>query len=87
MRPRRFRIVVAGELSPRFASAFAGMALECDAGQTVMTGTVVDQAHLHGLLNQVAALGLDLVSVVPIDDDVSGHEQMRGGDAAGVRTG
>jgi hypothetical protein len=87
MRPRRFRIVVAGELSPRFASAFDGMALECDDGRTVITGTVVDQAHLHGLLNQVAALGLDLVSVVPVDEDVSGQEHMRGGSVADVRTG
>jgi hypothetical protein len=87
MRPRRFRIVVAGELSARFATAFAGMALECDSGRTVITGTVVDQAQLHGLLNQVGALGLDLVSVVPVDDDASDQEQGRGGSVTGARTG
>ena len=87
MPPRRLRIVVAGELSSRFASAFPGMALQCDAGRTVITGTVVDQAHLHGLLNQVSALGLDLVSVVPVEDDVPGQEQEHGGSVAGVRTG
>jgi hypothetical protein len=68
MRPRRYRIVVAGELSRRYASAFDGMSLECGQGQTAISGTVVDQAHMHGLLNQVAELGLDLLSLAPIDD-------------------
>jgi hypothetical protein len=42
---------------------FEGMALEAEAGQTTITGPVVDQAHLHGLLDRVRDLGLELVSV------------------------
>ena len=76
MRPRRYQIVVAGELSQRFAPAFDPMTLRSGHGQTVLTGTVVDQAHMHGLLNQLAELGLDLVSIAPIDDD-PGQEQQR----------
>ena len=68
MRPRRYRIVVAGELSRRFALAFDGMTMRCGNGQTVLTGTIVDQAHMHGLLNQLGELGLDLVSLAPIED-------------------
>ena len=75
MRPRRYRIVVAGELSQRFALAFDGMTMRCGSGQTVLTGTVVDQAHLHGLLNQLGELGLDLVSLAPIDDDPEQEQQ------------
>ena len=75
MRPRRYRIVVAGELSQRFAQAFDGMTMRCGSGQTVLTGTVVDQAHLHGLLNQLGELGLDLVSLAPIDDDPEQEQQ------------
>jgi hypothetical protein len=87
MRPRRYRIVVAGELSPRFASAFTGMTLQCRTGRTDLTGTVVDQAHLHGLLNRVGELGLDLVSVVPIDEEVPDWGQRRDSDAADTGMG
>jgi hypothetical protein len=67
MGPVRYRIVVRGELSRRFALAFEGMTLEAAGGQTMITGTVVDQSHLHGLLNQISELGLDLVSVNAIE--------------------
>jgi hypothetical protein len=62
-RPSSYCIVVRGELSQRFANAFDGMTLVAGAGQTMITGPVVDQAHLHGLIDRVGELGLDLVSV------------------------
>jgi hypothetical protein len=63
MRPTSYCIVVRGELSQRFSGAFDGMTLEARAGQTTITGPVVDQAHLHGLIDRVGELGLELVSV------------------------
>ena len=65
MEPTIYQIVVRGELSQRFLLAFEGMTLASGEGQTAITGPVVDQAHLHGLLNRVADLGLELVSVNP----------------------
>jgi hypothetical protein len=62
-RPTSYQIVVRGELSQRFSMAFEGMSLDAGDGQTVLTGSVVDQAHLHGLLDRVRDLGLELVSV------------------------
>jgi hypothetical protein len=62
-RPTNYEIVVRGELSQRYSTAFEGMALEAEYGQTTITGPVVDQAHLHGLLDRVRDLGLELVSV------------------------
>jgi hypothetical protein len=62
-RPTSYQIVVRGELSQRYSAAFEGMALEAEDGQTTITGPVVDQAHLHGLLDRVRDLGLELVSV------------------------
>jgi hypothetical protein len=35
-------------------------------GQTAITGPVRDQTHLHGLLDRVGNLGLELVSVTPL---------------------
>ena len=61
-----YRIVVGGELSERYAAAFEGMEMETRNGETILTGEVVDQPHLHGILDRVSALGLKLVSVGPV---------------------
>lgn len=63
--PTIYRIVVRGELSQRYVPAFEGMTLAIRGGQTAITGPVVDQAQLHGILNRVGDLGLELVSVNP----------------------
>jgi hypothetical protein len=63
MGPTVYRIVVRGELSQRYMLAFEGMTLVAGEGQTAITGPVTDQAHLHGLLNRVSDLGLELLSV------------------------
>ncbi len=61
-----YRIVVGGELSRRYATAFEGMEMEVAGGQTILTGEVVDQPQLHGILDRVNSLGLQLVSVEPL---------------------
>jgi hypothetical protein len=63
VRPTSYQIVVRGELSQRFAMTFEGMTLVAEDGHTAITGPVVDQAHLQGLLDRVGELGLELVSV------------------------
>ena len=35
------------------------------AGTTVLTGSVIDQAHLHGLIRRTQELGLELISIEP----------------------
>jgi hypothetical protein len=63
VRPTRYEIVVVGELSDRFGLAFEGMDLETGSGRTTISGLVVDQAQLHGLIDRVAELGLELVDI------------------------
>jgi hypothetical protein len=63
MGPTTYRIVVRGELSQRYLPAFEGMTLATGDGRTSITGPVIDQAHLHGLLDRVGDLGLELLSV------------------------
>ena len=65
VRRTRYRIVVKDELDERYASAFEGMRVDSTDGQTVITGTITDQSHLHGLLDRIDALGLELISVEP----------------------
>jgi hypothetical protein len=65
--PSRYRVVVRGRLSDHLASCFEHLELETRAGETSLTGTFADQAQLHGLLEQVRDLGIQLVSVNPIE--------------------
>ena len=58
-----YQIVVRGEISKRYATAFEGMEMEAKSGRTVLTGEILDNSHLHGILDRIIALGLELVSV------------------------
>lgn len=64
-----YRIVVRDELSERYAEAFEGMKMETKYGQTVLTGVVKDQPHLHGILDRINSLGLQLVSVKDMSEE------------------
>ena len=64
-----YRIVVRGELTERFTGAFEGMKLEAGGGQTTLTGEVIDQCHLYGIINRINSLGLALVSVQPLPEN------------------
>ena len=68
-----YRIVVRGELSKRYAEAFEGMKMEAGGGQTTITGEVVDQSHLHGIINRISDLGLPLVSVHTLPEHLQGE--------------
>jgi hypothetical protein len=62
----RYEIRVRGHLAPRWAAWFDGMTLTAqDDGTTAISGTVADQAALHGLLRKLSDIGLPLVSVTP----------------------
>ena len=82
MAPSRYRIVLRGRLSERFASAFEGMALEPGPNQTVLVGEVRDQAHLYGLLDRLRDFGIELVAVerepAGTADTGAGHSSPRG---------
>ena len=75
---RVYRIVVRSELGDRYASAFEGMRMEMRDGRTILTGEVVDQPHLFGVLDRLNGLGLELLSVQAMpDEDHSSSERDR----------
>lgn len=66
--PGQYEIRLRGHLEHRWAGHFEGMSFtHASDGTTLLTGRVVDQAALHGLLRTVRDLGLPLVSVTQID--------------------
>ena len=68
--PARYEHRVRGVLDPGWSAWFEGLRVTSDqAGQTTITGPVVDQAALHGLLAKVRDLGLELLSVRRLDPD------------------
>jgi hypothetical protein len=66
-----YEIHIKGRMSEQLLGAFEGMDATIQAGTTVLRGPVLDQAALHGLLDRIQALGLDLVEVrrLPDGDD------------------
>jgi hypothetical protein len=65
---RYYQIRLKGHLEARWAKWFDGFAITLDDnGNTLLTGLVVDQSALHGLLKKVRDLGLPLISVKPVD--------------------
>ena len=59
----RYEIRVRGKLSAAVQSAFDGMTAEIEPVETVLAGTMEDQAALYGVLQRVQSLGLELVEV------------------------
>jgi hypothetical protein len=65
--PMVYRIRIKGHLGREWADWFGGLTLTLeDNGETLLTGLVVDQAALHGLLKKVRDVGMPLLSVMRV---------------------
>lgn len=68
--PGLYEIRIRGHLDDRRAAWFEGLTLKReDSGDTLLTGMVVDQAALYGLLRKVRDLGMPLISVNYVNFD------------------
>ncbi len=66
--PGHYEIRIKGHLDDRWADSFAGLTITREeSGETLLSGQVVDQAALHGLLRKVRDLGMPLVSINRIE--------------------
>jgi hypothetical protein len=69
-KPMVYQIRIKGHLDPHWAGLFEDLTIKLeDNGDTLLTGPVVDQAALHGLLKKVRDLGMPLISVIQVQFD------------------
>ena len=66
--PVVYQIRIKGHIGPEWTDWFEGLTITLeDNGDTLLTGPVIDQAELHGLLKKVRDLGMPLVSLSPLE--------------------
>jgi hypothetical protein len=71
-----YEIRLKGHLDDRWADRFEGLTISLEEdGITLLTGPVLDQAALHGLLKRFRDLGMILVSVGPVKPGPSDAQQ------------
>ncbi len=79
-KPALYRIRVNGRLDVRWSERMSGMHIahpDHPVGQTILTGELVDQADLFGVLNSLYTLGLFLLRVEHIDMTTLSDELMQ----------
>jgi hypothetical protein len=68
--PRQYEVRVMGHLEAHWSAWFDGLSLDQESdGTTVIKSPIADQAALHGVLQKVRDLGLELISVIRISSD------------------
>jgi hypothetical protein len=68
--PSIYHIRIKGHLGPRWEGWFGQMAITHEVnGETLMTGPIIDQAALHGMLTKIRDLGLTLLSITRAEPD------------------
>lgn len=68
--PIVYQIRLASQLGPQWTAWFEGLTITlAENGDTLLTGPVVDQAALHGLLKKVRDLGMPLLAVNRVTDE------------------
>ena len=58
-----YEIRIRGRVTEPLLSSFEGMSSTFEPVETVLHGPVRDQAELHGLIDRIQALGLELIEV------------------------
>lgn len=67
----RYRITVRGRVAESWSDWFQGLTIEPERDTTTLTGYVVDQAALRGLLCRVWDLNLTVVSIIRLEHETT----------------
>lgn len=73
--PASYQVKVSGKIGDQWTSFFEDLDCKYENGTTTISGTVVDQSALHGVLNRIRDIGLQLISVNRIETEYSTIKQ------------
>jgi hypothetical protein len=62
------KIEFEGHLDKKWKDWFEGLEISYKANNTVLTGKIKDQAQMHGILNRIRDLNLNLISINPTEE-------------------
>ena len=71
--PRTYSITFKGEAGKTVRAAFEDLDISTEAGFTTLRGKLADQAALHGVIDRMRSLGLELMNVTLIDTETEDH--------------
>lgn len=78
LEPLIYQIRVRGHLDSQWTDWFEGLSITLEEnGDTLLSGPVVDQAALHGLLKKVRDMGMSLVSVNQVQFGVTHQDHSK----------
>jgi hypothetical protein len=66
--PSRYEIRVRGRIGKSVLSRFEGFEAEVEPAETILRGSISDQSALHGVLDRIQGLGLELMEVRRVGD-------------------
>jgi hypothetical protein len=69
-KPIKYQIHIRGKLDPKWSEWFAGFLITHTNGETVLQGTVPDQSALYGILAKIHDLGLTLIRVEQLPEEL-----------------
>ena len=70
VRQEVYQIVVKGHLDSEWSDWFDGLNITMvDNGETILSGPIVDQTALHGVLIKIRDLGLPLLSLIRVESE------------------
>ena len=61
------KITIQGHLDKKLKNSFDGMKISYEGDNTILTGNLKDEAHMHGVLNIIRDLNIKLISINPTE--------------------
>jgi hypothetical protein len=61
------KIIIQGHVDKKWKNSFEGMKISYEGDNTILTGILKDEAHMHGVLNVIRDLNIRLISINPIE--------------------
>ncbi len=76
----QYEIRLQGHLGPQWSQWFEGLVIQQERDETVLTGPIVDQAALHGILAKIRDIGIPLLALRQLHEtrttqEVDRHDQ------------